>query len=283
MKKRFNTFIVLVMLLFLSQHVFSEEIKQNSSKYLLEKITDQSTEYPAIFLDEENSILFTKEKFSSPDIETPFDYQIAISLFKKNINKKIPIDLLPYWGGPGKIEEAFIHHIQNQTVLFVLFKIDSPKSTGVPYSSDHYFVLPYEKTPEVDLVLNKKLFNYFGNGADVTDILLTDEAINKNITINLPINAYSYPYKTKKEVIAALSTNLFNDWMNNKVITATILRKTKLQEVPNYYDETKKYLIAGNTVMVKNITAGWLYIEYQNAKKGTITGWIMCKDTDACS
>lgn len=60
MKERSNTFIVLVMLLFLSQHVFSEQIKQNSNKYLLEKITDQSTEYPAIFFDEESSILFTR-------------------------------------------------------------------------------------------------------------------------------------------------------------------------------------------------------------------------------
>lgn len=186
-------------------------------------------------------------------------------------------------GGPGKIEEAFIHHIQNQTVLFVIFKGNSAKSAGIPYSSDDYFVFPYEKTPKGDFVLNKKSFDYFGIGADVEDILLTNEAIDKNITIDMPINAYSYPYKTKKEVIAALSTNLFNDSMNNKVIIATILRKTKLQEVPTYCDETKKYLIAGDTVMVKNITAGWLYIEYQNAKKGTITGWIMCKDTDACS
>lgn len=283
MKKMYKTFIITIITLFFSQYVFSSETEKNSSELPAEKITNESTEFPAISLDNKNLIIFTKEKYNTPDIiNTPLDYRIAISLFKKDVNKKIPIDLMPYWGGPGKIEDAFIHDFQNQSVLFVIFKSNSPESTGVPYSSDYYFVFAYNKTPKGVFLSSEKLFNYFGNGSDVTNIPLTNKAIDNNLTIDLPINAYTYPYKTKEEIIATLSNNLFMQWMNNNVIKATILRKTKLQEEPNYFDETQRYLIEGDKVSVKDITAGWLAIEYQNSKKGIIKGWIMCKDTDVC-
>lgn len=239
--------------------------------------------YQTLPINNNEVIFFERKQYNMQGAEKPFDYRINIISFDCKSRDSQQIDLLPYWGGAGKIKDAFKIIWQGKVMFFVIFEAPSPSASDIPYSSDYFFVFAYEKGSNGKFELNEKVSKFLGSAADVTDLVLTDQAIESNYTGELPINAYSFPYKTKQEILSILKSDLFINWMEDKPITGKILQKTKLQKIANYNAHERRYLIKGDKFTVTNVTAGWLAIDYQNPKKGKIAGWIMCKDTDICT
>lgn len=117
--------------------------------------------------------------------------------------------------------------------------------------------------------INNKISNFFGSGGDV---------------INLELNeiVYKFPYSNLCSIKNVLRSKLFNDWYLNKAINGEVINKTFINDVSNYTVDHLGYLVKGDKFLINNISAGWLDIIYKNKKGQTITGWILCTDTNLC-
>ena len=97
------------------------------------------------------------------------------------------------------------------------------------------------------------------------------------------LRLYIYPYKSESSIKTELNGSLFKGWKNKKITKGIVIRKTLLQDVPNYVQSENRYLINNDRFEVNGISGGWLNVTYKNMKNRKITGWILCKDTSICS
>ncbi|WGE53806.1 hypothetical protein [Actinobacillus equuli] len=185
---------------------------------------------------------------------------------------------LPYLAEHPKISSFFITKIKDRgDYLIVSTKIQpSFNATGVPYVDDYFIYYLFrlnDKTYEFD----KKLSDYFGQGGDIYDL----NDINDENTL-YPKIIYSYPFKTKLDIDNEINSSLFKKWNKRQIKNGVVVKKTLLQDVPNYVQNEKRYLIKGDGFQIKSISAKWLEIIYKNSKGNEYIGWILCKDTSVC-
>ncbi|TCP88662.1 hypothetical protein EDC44_1502 [Cricetibacter osteomyelitidis] len=217
-----------------------------------------------------------KIEFYMPEASSDLEGFTAIQNDK---NSKKIIWIAPFLAQQPDLAFAFFNEIKDRgNYLILSIKIQpSYNQTGIPYVDD-YFIYTAFKLDNGIYKLDEELSNFLGAGGDIYDI----QDIN-NADIIEPRITYIYPYKTEQEVRNALNSNLFKLWNSNrnKIIRGEIRRKTLFQDVSNYIQTEKKYLIKGDKFIIKNISSKWLEIEYKKRDE-IIIGWVQCIDTNIC-
>ena len=92
-----------------------------------------------------------------------------------------------------------------------------------------------------------------------------------------------YPYEKKEDIQGELNSNFFKMWDEGIITNGKVLKKTFINEVPNYTSDNLGYLIKDDQFIVKDVSSKWLNIIYTNKKGKKITGWIDCNDTNVCN
>lgn len=172
-----------------------------------------------------------------------------------------------------RIDYIFFQNLKNKYNIFL----------GISYTEDYrdplnrfnylnryYIIRVYECNKNNFCNEDEKLSNFFGSGGDIIDYK------NKKII-------YKFPYSTEVELKNELSSKLFKDWMNGKLDSGIVLRKTFINEVNNFTPEHVGYLIKGNKFKIKEVTSRWLNIVYLTKNGRKISGWIACQDTTVCN
>lgn len=168
--------------------------------------------------------------------------------------------------------------------LIIIYYDYPPRGFGDMYAGGYIYEVIVYSLQDNTWVPDKELTNYFGAGGDAIKYRVDDESIGDDSLREELM--FVFPYKTEQDILAGFSDKLFKAHQklsNKEPVTATIVRKTKLQEVANYFDDVKRYLIKGDQFNVVDISGGWLSIEYNNPKKGIIKGWVICADTTLCN
>lgn len=218
-----------------------------------------------------NKIILQKE-FHEDDID--------VSIFQKDKNgKETFIYKLSYFDKDPGIYLHELRKVKSKGDYLIVSLITNPSfnSTGVPYVGDYFMYYLFRLNDHGVYEFDKSLSDYFGQGGDVydlTDIKNKDEIYPKII--------YSYPFKNIQDIDKELNGSFFKRWSNGKIKDGVVIKKTLLQDVPNYVQEQKRYLIKGDRFHVKSVSARWLEVIYKNAKGKNYTGWILCKDTSIC-
>lgn len=215
-------------------------------------------------------------RFKSSTISIDPDGDIfPITIAEKNCDtgSETQIAELPYLGDPGKVESAFMadSDFDGKAELFVIHRTTLYSDTGISYGSDYFTTLVYKRLDPLTYERSERVSAYFGAGGDVLSSPMSDQL------------TYEYPYKSEVSIQSRLASAQYKAWLEQKLITTRISRKTHLHDQPNVADRTSKYLIDGDEVQVLNQEAGWLEAVFHNKKKGNIKGWIQCKDTLECA
>lgn len=227
--------------------------------------------YSPIFLDKSFAIRF---KISNISIDPNEDiFPITIVGQNCDTGSETRIAEFPYLGDPGKVESAFVadSDFDGKAELFVIHRTILYSDTGISYGSDYFTTLVYKRLDPLTYERSERVSTYFGAGGDVLSSPTSDKL------------AYEYPYKSEASIQSRLASVQYKAWLEQKLITTRISRKTYLHDQPNIADRTSKYLIDGDEVQVLNQEAGWLEAVFHNKKKGDIKGWIQCKDTLECA
>ncbi len=216
---------------------------------------------------------------SKVTFESPISEEDTIKVFQINNKDKRLIFEVPFLAQEPEIAFAFFEKLENKENYFILSQKIQPKynQTGIPYVGD-YFLNTVFKLNNGIYELDKNLSEFLGNGGDIYDIR---DIENENV-LN-PKIIYTYPYKSEFSIRDELNNSLFKNWINKKITTGVVMRKTLLQDVPNYIQSEKRYLVKNDHFEVNGISGGWLKITYKNIKDKQFTGWVLCKDTSICN
>lgn len=195
---------------------------------------------------------------------------IYISDCGDKINK---IDSYEVPGGDINVDYIFSKNLKNKYNIFI----------GVSYNDDYrdplnrfnylnkyYMIRAYECNKNNFCKENETLSNFFGNGGDIIN------SKNKEII-------YKFPYSNQNNLKIELNSTLFKDWMNGKLKSGIVLRKTFINDVNNFTPEHVGYLIKDDKFKIKEVSSRWLNIIYTNKNGHTTTGWIACEDTTVCN
>ncbi|OOF60375.1 hypothetical protein [Rodentibacter pneumotropicus] len=205
---------------------------------------------------------------------------IDMSIFQKDKNgKETFIYKLSYFDKDPGVHLHELRKIENKGDYLIVSLITNPgfNSTGIPYVGDYFMYYLFRLNSYGIYEFDKSLSDYFGQGGDIydlADIKSKDEIYPKII--------YSYPFKNTQDIDKELNSSFFKRWDNGEIKDGVVIKKTLLQDVPNYVQDQKRYLIKGDRFHVKSVSARWLEIVYKNSKGKRYTGWILCKDTSVC-
>ncbi|NUU38173.1 hypothetical protein HNQ83_24340 [Pseudomonas sp. C2B4] len=178
---------------------------------------------------------------------------------------------LPFLADPGEVRDVFTANVANgDNELFIIHSAPIRAYTGVNYGSDYFSVMAFHKN-EGGFTIDKKLTDYFGSGADV---------MPPNDNESTPI--YTYPFKTRHSVTSQLSSKNYLNWANDELLELTVNQKTYIYSFQAIAGITRMYLIKGDKITQKTISAGWIQFLYTTANKKEIHGWIPCKNADGC-
>lgn len=167
---------------------------------------------------------------------------------------------LPYAGTKGKINDAFLYHVDGVEALFVIHSIETPRSWDPV--SDVYDVTVI-KLQDGALAQDPKLSRFFGMGGDFVDS-------HGRLT-------YIYPYKDRAAIEQAIRSPEFQVAASTLPVKGVIKEKTFLYEGESEPAmQSNMYLVSGDQVTVKDSLAGWCKVLYA-AKAKPITKWMQCK------
>lgn len=183
------------------------------------------------------------------------------------------ISRLPYLTEPGHIHAAFMEkEVEGRMIAFVIHRVPIRSATGMGYASDYYSVFAFSRAGD-NFSLDRRLSDYFGQGADVLD--LDDESNDDRFV-------YLFPYKTKESIVRKLRSDEYRSWMDKKNQNFTVINKASIYSERSTGSATKMYLVPGDRVKVEVIEAGWISMSYLARKGIEINGWLMCSDVVGC-
>ncbi|MDG2917352.1 hypothetical protein P7M46_04935 [Bisgaard Taxon 10/6] len=220
------------------------------------------------------------DQFGSKIIfESPMTEEDTIKVFQIENKDKRLIFEVPFLAQDPEIAFAFFEELENKENYLILSQKIQPtyNKTGIPYVGDYFLNYVFKLNNGI-YELDKNISDFLGNGGDIYDIR---DIENENVSN--PKVIYTYPYKSESSIRSELNGSLFKDWKNKKITNGVVIRKTLLQDVPNYVQSEKRYLIKNDRFELNSISGGWLNITYKNMKNKKFTGWILCKDTSICS
>ena len=174
------------------------------------------------------------------------------------------------WAVPGIINDAFNIDVNKdgKRDVIVISSNEIRTYTGTCLVSPWYSVSVFTQNVS-GFEYDRRATEWVGWGGDLTKV---QELCDENELI------YVYPYKTKEAVEKALSSSPFVSLLeNNTALPATVVRKSWLYESSTVATQTKKYLIAGDKVMVDEVTASFCEITYTGGKK-PLQMWMKCSD-----
>jgi hypothetical protein len=211
-----------------------------------------------------NTVCFLYTKASEQDEGQLSVDPHGISIYKMSkAEEPTLIYELPYAGTEGKINDAFLLDVDGSygEGLFILHSVETPSSWDPV--SDIYDVSVIKLQSET-LVHDQKLSRFFDLGGDLVD------------SQGRP--TYTYPYKDRKSVEEAIRSPVFHAVASSTSVEGTIKEKVFLyggDSEPAMQDPSKKYLIEGDQVVVKDSMAGWCKVMYAGKPK-PITMWTQC-------
>ncbi|MBN6069237.1 hypothetical protein HYE54_11015 [Aggregatibacter actinomycetemcomitans] len=220
------------------------------------------------------------DKFGSKIIfESPISEEDSIKVFQiKNESKKLIFEV-PFLAQRPEIAFAFFEELENKENYLILSQKIQPtyNKTGIPYVGDYFLNYVFRLNNGI-YEFDKDISNFLGDGGDVYDIKYIENGSSSG-----PKVIYIYPYQSELSIRNELNSSLFKDWKEKKITKGIVIRKTLLQDVPNYVQSEKRYLINNDHFELNSISGGWLNITYKNMKNKKFTGWILCEDTSICS
>jgi hypothetical protein len=195
----------------------------------------------------------------------------AVSTMDKQINlyyvtsqlKLKKIGEMPYSGASGEVKDAFLLDVNRdkEDELIVIHAVEHRSDVGTSMTSSFYSVFVFNQTNDA-ITLNERATNWYGYGADIS----TEDG--RKIL-------YIFPYKDRSAIQNSLSSPFIRFLVNESSVSAKIIRKTYLYNSPLAQDITKKYLVSGDKVILKGVTASWCDIQYDNGKI-LLEMWVNC-------
>jgi len=195
---------------------------------------------------------------------------IYIGDCRSKINK---IDSYEVPGSDLKIDYIFSKNLKDKYNIFIGISFSEDYRDPLNrfnYLNKYYMIRAYECNKKKFCKENEKLSNFFGDGGDMID------SKSKKII-------YKFPYSNQSDLKNELNSKLFKDWMNEKLDSGMVLRKTFINDVNNFTPEHVGYLIKGDKFKIKEVSSRWLNIVYTNKNGRTTSGWIVCQDTTVCN
>ncbi|MGB8696356.1 hypothetical protein [Acinetobacter sp.] len=195
---------------------------------------------------------------------------IYIGDCRSKINK---IDSYEVPGSDLKIDYIFSKNLKDKYNIFIGISFSEDYRDPLNrfnYLNKYYMIRAYECNKKNFCKENEKLSNFFGDGGDMID------SKSKKII-------YKFPYSNQSDLKNELNSKLFKDWMNEKLDSGMVLRKTFINDVNNFTPEHVGYLIKGDKFKIKEVSSRWLNIVYTNKNGRTTSGWIVCQDTTVCN
>jgi hypothetical protein len=202
------------------------------------------------------------------------DMQISV-YFVQQEQEPIKIGELPYMATTGNIEDVFQLDADKdgKKDIIIIHSAEIRAYTGSCKASPWYSISIYRQT-ESGFEYNRRASSWFGDGLDLAD----GSAEPDKETCNNDKLIYVYPYKTRDVIEQALSSSPFSKLMTNAAsLAATVVRKSNLYNGTTVEAKTKKYLIAGDKVMVDRVEADWCLITYTGGKK-PLQMYVLCND-----
>lgn len=240
-----------------------------------------SPAFNAVWLDEQTVFVFTD--IDKADLEAGVDitplaiYQISCSGGQKQF-----VSELAFGGSAGRIENAFIHNVNGEPLLFVIQTVPYPSFSDIPYVSDNYFIFAFSPGGK-NYLYNEKISRFFGDGGDIRDASAT-------YTVDHATLIYTFPYKTADDIKRALAGNHYKQWRNQAQFSGYIKSDNAIKhEAPMYvhYYKTSlnndEYIAKGTSFSVKDISANFFLIEYKDENDAMAETWVLCADTNLCN
>jgi hypothetical protein len=177
------------------------------------------------------------------------------------------------WVALGKIEDAFNFDVDKdgKEDVVVIGSEEIRTYTGTCMVGPWYFISVFKQTAS-GFERDRRASEWFGAGADLAE---GNPAPDKE-TCDEDKLIYAYPYKTRDVIKKTLSSSPFISFIaNDTALPATVIRKSWLYESATVATKTKKYLIAGDKIMVDEVTADLCHITYIGGKK-PLQMWLLC-------
>jgi hypothetical protein len=136
-----------------------------------------------------------------------------------------------------------------------------------PWYSVHVFT-----QTSTGFAYNSRVSRWFGGGVNLAE----GNAAPDMETCDGDKLIYVFPHKTRADIEKTLATSPFLSLMTGDApLFATVIRKSWLYESSTVATQTKKYLIAGDRVVVTDVVADLCSIIYIGGKK-PLKIWIKC-------
>lgn len=207
------------------------------------------------------------EQEGSPDP----DMGLSLSFLDSSTGTLKFVERLPYIADAGQIQDAFmVNTAEDQKELFIIHSVAFRASGGVSLGSDYFTVLVYRRE-NGSFVQDKALSEYFGSGADILSIQGDVER-----------SLYTYPFKTRGDILRQLTRVSYHQWVAGGPIERTVGAKTSIYSMQSTSGDTGMYLIKGDRVLQEKFSAGWVSIRYVTKKNKEIRGWVLCEDIGGC-
>jgi hypothetical protein len=202
-----------------------------------------------------------------PDLNNGGNLEVQIYFYsaQKGEQAKKIID----WSIPGKIAVFTLDINKNgQDDIIVISSEEIRTYTGTCMVSPWYSISVFRKTKS-GYEYDRRASMWFGSAVDLVKGTGRDDCEDDKLI-------YTYPYKTKDAIEKALATSPLVDFIvNDTPKPATIIRKSWLYKSTTAVTKTKKYLIAGDKVMLDSVYANFCEITYTGGKK-PLQMWVMC-------
>lgn len=199
------------------------------------------------------------------------DMGLSISFLNSSTGALEFVERLPYIADAGQIQDAFMANTsEDAQELFLIHSVPFRASGGVSLGSDYFTVLAYRRE-NGSFVQDKALSEYFGSGADII-----------KFRGNVESNIYTYPFKTRKDILRQLTRTSYRQWAAGMPITRTVGAKVPIYSMQSTSGETGMYLIKGDRVLQEKFSAGWVSIRYVTKKNKEIRGWVLCEGISGC-
>jgi len=199
------------------------------------------------------------------------DMGLSISFLNSSTGALKFVERLPYIADAGQIQDAFMANTsEDEQELFLIHSVAFRASGGVSLGSDYYTVLAYRRD-NGSFVQDKALSEYFGSGADII-----------KFRGNVESHVYTYPFKTRKDILRQLTRASYRQWAPGVPITRTVGAKVPIYSMQSTSGDTGMYLIKGDRVLQEKFSAGWVSIRYVTKKNKEIRGWVLCEGIAGC-
>lgn len=166
---------------------------------------------------------------------------------------------LPYPGSTGRVDDAFFLDVDNDNVaeMLVIHSADAPSTWEV---AGRVYDVRVFSVDHGEIFESKSLSRVFGLGGD--QVNMAGEIV------------YRFPYKNRASVEAAVNS-MIASLMTNEGVPGIMKEKSFFYRDASVQQRERAYVVAGDSVVVDDTTAGWCKATYEGKSRRT-TAWLRC-------